>query len=222
MMQMKTACQQCSDLARQLQEAACEELRLYNEFFVDILFRSMLPRQQVCAGAQRHAHCNLYVITRGYACQEACSTLPETLTGAHQVDCDMICLAGRRTVMRSHCTARTSLNPALSASNPSDGLRSSCCRGVLPGDHNKDSLVTPRTQGRMTCMSFPYLTDVEFIADAVVAKAEAESAAAEGTGPRIDFEPAVRAHVGITNDRPMTMSQLAAQNVAKVLREAGL
>ncbi len=74
----------------------------------------------------------------------------------------------------------------------------------------------------MTCMSFPYLTDVEFIADAVVAKVEAEAAAAEGTGPRIDFEAAVRAHVGITNDRPMTMSQLAAQNVAKVLREAGL
>ena len=46
-MQMKTACQQCSDLTRQLQEAACEELRLYNEYFVDILFRSMQPRQQV-------------------------------------------------------------------------------------------------------------------------------------------------------------------------------
>ena len=50
-MQMKTACQQCADLTRQLQDAAQEELQLYNNYFVDILFRSMQPRQQVCRGS---------------------------------------------------------------------------------------------------------------------------------------------------------------------------
>ena len=71
-------------------------------------------------------------------------------------------------------------------------------------------------------MAFPYLTDVEFIADAVVAKATADAAAAAGSRPRIDYELAVRAHIGVTDGRPMTMSQLAAQNVANVLREAGM
>ncbi len=47
MLQMKTACQQCANLTRQLQDAAKEELQLYNNYFVDILFRSMQPRQQV-------------------------------------------------------------------------------------------------------------------------------------------------------------------------------
>ena len=70
MMQMKTACQQCSDLTRQLQDAACEELRLYNEFFVSILFRSMLPRQQVCASFQRHTPLHLLMVQLGYVCQE--------------------------------------------------------------------------------------------------------------------------------------------------------
>ena len=77
-------------------------------------------------------------------------------------------------------------------------------------------------QGRITCMAFPYLTDVEFIADAVVARAAADAAAANGSSPRANYAMAVRAHVGITDDRPMTMSQLAAHNVAKVLREAGM
>ena len=74
----------------------------------------------------------------------------------------------------------------------------------------------------MTCMSFPLLTDVELIADAVAAKAEAEAAAAAGAaGPHIDFVAELRQHVGVTDDRPMTMSQLAAHNVANVLRTAG-
>ena len=47
MLQMKTACQQCADLTRLLQDAAKEELQLYNNYFVDILFRCMQPRQQV-------------------------------------------------------------------------------------------------------------------------------------------------------------------------------
>ena len=50
---MKTACQQCADLTRQLQDAAKEELQLYNNYFVDILFRSMQPRQQVCSMTTR-------------------------------------------------------------------------------------------------------------------------------------------------------------------------
>ena len=52
-MQMKTACQQCADLTRQLQDAAKEELLLYNNYFVDILFRSMQPRQQVSRVSMR-------------------------------------------------------------------------------------------------------------------------------------------------------------------------
>ena len=73
----------------------------------------------------------------------------------------------------------------------------------------------------MTCMSFPFLTDVELIADAVAAKAKADGAAASGApGPRIDYVKELREHVGISDDRPMTMSQLAAHNVANVLREA--
>ncbi len=74
----------------------------------------------------------------------------------------------------------------------------------------------------MTCMSFPFLTDVELIANAVAAKAEADAAAASAANrPRVDYVAALRKHVGITDDRPMTMSQLAAHNVANVLREAG-
>ena len=74
----------------------------------------------------------------------------------------------------------------------------------------------------MTCMSFPFLTDVELIANAVAAKAEADAVAARGaTGPQVDHLAALREHVGIMDDRPMTMSQLAAHNVTNVLREAG-
>ena len=72
----------------------------------------------------------------------------------------------------------------------------------------------------MTCMAFPFLTDVELIANAVAAKAEADAATAEGTGPPVDHVAALRQHVGIADDRPMTMSQLAAQNVANVLHDA--
>ena len=44
---MKTALRQCTELMRQTEEAARKELHLYNDYFLDVLFRSMLPRQRV-------------------------------------------------------------------------------------------------------------------------------------------------------------------------------
>ena len=44
---MKTALQRSTELMRRIEEAAREELHLYNDYFVDVLFRSMLPQQRV-------------------------------------------------------------------------------------------------------------------------------------------------------------------------------
>ena len=44
---MKTNLRWCTELMRQMEEAARKELHLYNDYFVDVLFRSMLPRQRV-------------------------------------------------------------------------------------------------------------------------------------------------------------------------------
>ena len=73
----------------------------------------------------------------------------------------------------------------------------------------------------MTCMTFPFLDDVEPIADAVAAKAEADSAAAAGLGARAAYHAAAaREHVGAADFTDVPLSKLSARNAENVLRQA--
>ena len=72
-------------------------------------------------------------------------------------------------------------------------------------------------------MVFPFLDDVEPIADAVAKKAAADAAAALGRGARAAYyAAAAREYVGAEGCADMRPSKLAARNVENVLRRAGM
>ena len=72
-------------------------------------------------------------------------------------------------------------------------------------------------------MAFPFLDDVEPIADAVAEEAAADAAAAAGRGARAAYlAAAAREYAGAEGCADMSPSKLAARNVDNVLRQAGM
>ncbi len=78
-------------------------------------------------------------------------------------------------------------------------------------------------QACISCMAFPFLDDVEPIADAVANKAAAEAAAAAGQGARAAYlAAAAREYAGAEGCAELYPSKLAAHNVDNVLRRADM
>ena len=72
-------------------------------------------------------------------------------------------------------------------------------------------------------MAFPFLDDVEPIADAVAKKAAADAAAAAGRGAWAAYHAAAaREHVGAEGCADVLPSTLAVRNVDNVLTRAGV
>ncbi len=95
------------------------------------------------------------------------------------------------------------------------------CMGAQDAGSMEDS--NRIAQARLACMLFPFLDDVEPIADAIAKKAAADAAAAAGRGARAAYyAAAAREFAGAEGCVDLTPAQLAARNVDNVLGRAGM